>query len=705
MAAPIKSEKSVINLMSKVYERRTGPLSSSLINEFSGIVGPKNILANDVDRLLYSYDAAMDRAVPSCVLLPLTSAEIANIVKICRRESIPFVARGAGTNLCGGVIPLNNAVVIAPTRMNKILNIDQSKRTATVEPGLPNLFLNKTLESTGLYYAPDPASQKACTIGGNVGTNAGGPHCLKYGVTAQHVLGLEVVMPNGEIEEFDLAQAGYDLTGFFVGSEGTLGIVTRVTLNLLKVPERVETMLVSFQSLEEAMQTVTDIVAFGIIPATLEAMDKITVAAVESFIHAGYPLDAEAVLLIEVDGSQEVERQVSDIKRICEKNGSGEFRLARSAAEREKLWEGRRGSYPSLARLAPNVLVEDGVVPRNRLPEAVKKIRDVAQSYGLRLSLIFHAGDGNLHPQLLFDERDQEVYHKVKKAGHEMLKVCVDLGGSISGEHGVGMDKRNAMKWLFTPETLQQFRKIKETFDPNNLSNPDKLIPQAPSQYEPQNIVLAPLPKEKEVSPSTPEEFRALLAAIDAAHKKLEFRGAGTHRGSSSNSDYVLSTLKLKSVVDHDVDNFTITVQGGITVEALENFLRKSSQKTLLLSEGTVGGLLSRNPACAPRLRDQILGMKVIRADGQVLLFGGKVMKNVAGYDAAKLFLGAMGSLGLILEVTLRTFSEKYCQTVDLLAKTPTLALSPSGFELRRKIKQAFDPANTLLEPEWMRMN
>lgn len=637
--------------------QRSEILPNSLLRQFQQIVGEKNVLSKEVELLLYSYDAALDRALPCAVVLPESAEQVSAIVKICYQNKIPYVVRGAGTNLCGGTIPLHHACVIAPTRMNRILKIDPEKRIAQVQPGVPNLFLKRALEPYGLFYAPDPASQKSCTIGGNIGTNAGGPHCLKYGVTSHHVLALEVVLPDGEIIETDLRNSGPDWTGFFVGSEGTLGIVTKATLNLIPIPKFIETMLVSFPSLESAIQTVTEIVAAGIIPTTLEAMDKLTVQAVEEFIHAGYPLNAEAVLLIEVDGDAPLTSEVEKIKQLCQKNNGMEFRLAKNEEEREKLWEGRRGSYPSLARRAPNVLVEDGAVPRNKLPAALKRIRKIASENALSVSLVFHAGDGNLHPQILFDERNETETRKVKQAGYEMLKACVELGGTISGEHGIGLDKREAMRWLFSPETLTLFRRIKQALDPENLCNPDKLIP---------------------VENPSPLLIRR---HTHSSPQGRGMKGEGVGEG------------KMNRILEHDIENFTVTVEAGIVIEDLQKELKKQNQKALLPEEGTLGELLDTNPRALPPIRDQILGMTVILLDGSRATFGAKVMKNVAGYDVAKLFLGAQGDFGMIESVILKTYPANY---------TPSPFLYPSLFtysgkteppakliELHQKIKRA----------------
>lgn len=685
-------------------------LPEIILKAFREIVGKKNLLSQDVELLLYSYDSAIDRALPSAVVFPETAQQISEILKICHQNKIPFVARGAGTNLCGGTIPLHDALVIAPTRMKRILSIDPQKRAAVVEPGLPNLFLKKALEPYGLFYAPDPSSQKACTIGGNIGTNAGGPHCLKYGVTSHHVLALQIVLPDGEITECSVEQPGYDMTGLFVGSEGTLGIVTRATLNLIPIPERVETMLASFPSLESAIQTVTEIIAHGIIPATLEAMDKMTVQAVEAFVHAGYPLDAEAVLLIEVDGGAEVKSQVEAIQKICGQNGCKEFRLAQDEKEREKLWEGRRGSYPAMARLAPNVLVEDGAVPRNKLPEALKKVREIASENGISVSLIFHAGDGNLHPQILFDERDVEQTRKVKRAGYAMLKACVSLGGTISGEHGIGIDKREAMRWLFTPETLALFRRIKQSFDPENLCNPDKLIPTATKNGKERSALAAgshlsstvSLAGAKLFEPKSEEELCAFLSACVPARKKVLVQGTKTHFTlSQKESESLLSTQALNKILEHDIENFTATVQGGIKITDLQKALSLKNQKVLLLSEGTIGGLLATHPAQAPPIRDQILGMRVALANGEMVEFGAKVMKNVAGYDALKLLLGSRGTLGIIVSILLRTYPQNY--PLDPMKRYTAFPLGGSSGgamekqkrdRMYEKIKRAFDPQN-----------
>ncbi len=684
------------------------------IQDLRRLLGPENVLTRPASLLAYSYDAALDKNLPAAVFIPRTAEEAAAVVRAAHLRKIPFVARGAGTNLCGASIPAAGGWVLHLGRMNRILEIDPRRRQAWVEPGVVNLHLQRALAPHGLFYAPDPASQKACTLGGNVGTNAGGPHCLKHGVTTHHVSALEVVLPDGGLLKTDVEDPGFDLTGLFVGSEGTLGVATKIRLELLPLPEDVQTLLVPFPSLEAAVQTVTDIVSAGIVPTTLEVMDRITVEAVEAFAHAGYPRDAEAVLLIETDGPRSrTEKEAEKIRALCRQNGCGEIRQARDEKEREKLWEGRRGSYPAMARLAPNVLVEDGVVPRTRLPEAVRRVRAIAEKAGLRMGLIAHAGDGNLHPNMIFDERDPEETRRVKAAGHEMLKVFVDLGGSISGEHGIGTDKRQAMAWLFTPATLGVFRRIKEAFDPENLCNPDKLIPSPASTPKGSPVgdqagdgiipvadpplarprASRPLPDAGEVSVEDLSQLQDLLGEAGLAGRPVFFKGLGTKGLSTPPGALVVVLRPLRKIVDHDRDNFTLTVGAGATLRELSDFLKPFGQSLHMGGEGTLGGILSTRACRAPRLRDQVLGLKAVLSDGQVVEFGAKVMKNVAGYDAVKLFLGAWGALGAVAEVTLRLWP---FPAEEVRLDDPRPDLSWLAAPVPQKIKRAFDPAGVL---------
>jgi glycolate oxidase len=451
--------------------------------ELQRIVGNQNVLWKDVDLAVYEYDAGLGRGKPDFVVFPPTADEISRVVAFLYQEGISYVGRGSGTNLSGGTIPLKGGVVIELSRLNQILEIDLENERAIVEPGVYNLTLQNALAPLGYYYAPDPASQKVSTLGGNFGENAGGPHCLKYGVTSNHVLGAEVVLTNGEkvwIGKKAADMPGPDVMGLLVGSEGTLGIATKILVRIMRAPERVVTMLAIFKSVEDAGQTVSDIIGEGIIPATLEIMDNLVIRAVEESVHAGYPLDAEAVLIIELDGLTDgMDEQAQRILEICQKNGVVSARRAKDAAERAELWAGRRGAFGAVARLRPSYLVCDGTVPRTKLPEALTAVRQIGKKYNLSIGNVFHAGDGNLHPLILFDDRDKNELERVHKAGSEILKICADLGGTISGEHGIGTEKLGEMSLIFRESDLEMMRNIKAGMDPKMICNPGKLIPQS----------------------------------------------------------------------------------------------------------------------------------------------------------------------------------------------------------------------------------
>lgn len=663
--------------------------SQTFVENLKKALGEDRVLSRSGELFPYAYDAALDKRLPGAVVLPRTTAEVVAAIRVAREFNVPFAVRGAGTNLCGGTIVPTGGLVIHVSRLNKILSIDSDRRRAWVEPGVINLHLHKALAPRGLFYAPDPASQKACTLGGNVGTNAGGPHCLKYGVTSHHVTGMELVQPDGGVVQVSVDNPGFDLTGLFVGSEGTLGVATKIELNLLPQPEDVRTFLVAFPSMEAAAQTVTDIIAAGIVPATLEVMDRLTVQAVEAFVHAGYPTAAEAVLLIEVDGPRDQTiPEGGRIRALCAKNKGSDFRMAVDEREREKLWEGRRGAYAAMARLAPNVLVEDGVVPRTRLPEAVKKIRAIADRSHLRMGLIAHAGDGNLHPNIIFDERDAAETSRVLGAGQDMLRVCVDLGGSISGEHGIGADKRDAMRWIFSPPTLFLFREIKRAMDPANLCNPDKLIPVVERSPVPRSVG-APFQGEHRVT-SVDDVLKFVRSARDSG-QPLYVKGGGSKGMRIPAGQPTLVMTGLNAIVDLDRANLTLSVAGGADLPSLRARLEAEGLFLHVGGTGTLGGIISTYGGGRPPLRNQILGLKAVSGDGELLSFGAKVMKNVAGYDAARLFHGAWGTLGVIVEVTLRLHSTPVEFWSPVPAGPPDFAALPTA-KLHRKIKAAFDP-------------
>ncbi len=452
-----------------------------LIRELSRIVGSKGVLSNSDDLMLYEYDGLSVERLPDAVVFPTETEQVVALVKLACEKGLPIVARGAGTGLSGGAVAAQGGLVIAFARMKKILEIDLENERAVVQPGLVNLDLTFAVSDRGYYFAPDPSSQKACTIGGNVAENSGGPHTLAYGVTTNHVLGLEVVLADGKVIHTGgkaWEHPGYDLTGVLVGSEGTLGIVTKIIVRLMRLPEAVKTLLVIYERTADATHTVADITAQRITPAALEMMDKLTLKAVEEATHAGYPIDAAAVLLIELEGLKEsVEVQAEKIREVCLTNHAREVRLARSEEERELLWRGRKNAFGALGRISPSFYVQDGVIPRTRLPEMLELIEGVGRKYDLRIGNVFHAGDGNLHPLLLFDARDRKESANVLKAAKEIMNACVAMGGSISGEHGIGLEKNELLPLIFSGDDIDAMRKVKDAFGKGGNLNPGKLFP------------------------------------------------------------------------------------------------------------------------------------------------------------------------------------------------------------------------------------
>ncbi len=453
----------------------------AIVDQLRKIAGRDAVLDRPEDLMLYEYDAGVRKRTPAAVVFPQTTEHVSQIMRLASSAGFPVVARGAGTGLSGGAISPEGGVVLAFARMNRILEVDAENMRAVVQPGVVNQQMSDNVAHLGLYFAPDPSSQKACTIGGNVAENSGGPHTLMYGVTVNHVTGLTVVLPSGEVVRFGGKAAecsGYDLTGFFVGSEGTVGIVTEITVKLLRRPERVATLLGIFETIDDGARTVSAITAAGITPAALEMLDGWTLRAVEAACHAGYPLDAGAVLLIELEGlAEQVEEQAEAVREVCVQQKAREVRRAKDETERALLWKGRKNAFAALGRLAPSYYSQDGVVPRTRIPAVLKFIGGVAEKYGLRIGNIFHAGDGNLHPLILFDPRDPKQLELVQQAGADILKYCVSVGGSITGEHGVGLEKRDLMPLLFTDEDLDVMLSLRNAFNAAGVLNPGKLFP------------------------------------------------------------------------------------------------------------------------------------------------------------------------------------------------------------------------------------
>jgi glycolate oxidase subunit GlcD len=457
--------------------------SPDLVTSLRGVVGDDACLVRPEDLFVYEADGlTLHRARPRAVVLPREKAQVAGVVKTCRAFGVPFVARGAGTGLSGGALALNGGVVIECARMNRILEVNPEDRYAVVQPGVINLELSKAVAPYGLFYAPDPSSQAACTIGGNVAEDSGGPHTLKYGTTTDHVLALEVVLPDGELASFGSRTGwtqGYDLVGAFVGSEGTLGIVTEATVRLLELPQSVETLLAIFPDVFSACRSVGAIIGAGLVPASLEVIDQRTIEAVEASVYAaGLPTDVGAMLLIELDGpSVVVAREVERVRELIAQSGADRVEVARDDQERERFWRARKGAFGAMGRLAPDLYLYDTVVPRRRLPEVLERICEIGDRYHLRLSNVFHAGDGNLHPIISFDRRDPDEMKRVLAAGEEILRVCVEAGGVLSGEHGIGNEKHKFMGLLFGEDDLDAMHRLRAAFDPQGICNPGKVLP------------------------------------------------------------------------------------------------------------------------------------------------------------------------------------------------------------------------------------
>jgi glycolate oxidase len=455
-------------------------LTAAAKEQIAALVGPRGYLDQPEDLALYEYDAGQDKRPPDVVAFPRTTADVAGLVRIANQSGLPIVGRGAGTGLSGGSIPREGGLVIAFARMNQILQLDSANQRAVVEPGVVNLDVTVAAEADGLFFGPDPSSQRACTVGGNVAENAGGPHTLAYGVTTNHVLGLELVLADGSVVETgglpDLP--GYDLAGLIAGSEGTLALVTKATLRLMRKPEMVKTVLAIYSTSEDAGRSVAEITARAITPVALEMLDGVMLRMVEEASHAGYPADAAAVLLIELEGMREtVEAQVDQVRAACQASGAIDVRIARTPEEREALWSGRKNAFGAVGRVSPTYYVQDGVVPRTRIAETLQLIARVAAEHRLTISNIFHAGDGNLHPIILFNPRTPGEKENARHAGEEILKWCIACGGSITGEHGVGMEKNDMMPQMFSPDTIETIARIKQLFDPDSRMNPGKVLP------------------------------------------------------------------------------------------------------------------------------------------------------------------------------------------------------------------------------------
>lgn len=459
----------------------------TFIRDLKSVCGPDGVLTHTDDLKVYECDAyTLHKQAPDAVALPRSTEEVITILQCCAKNGVPIIPRGSGTSLSGATLPVDGGLILCLSRMNQILDVDVRNRRALVEAGCVNAHVTRAVQGHGLFYAPDPSSQFACTIGGNIATNSGGPHTLKNGVTTNHVLGLELVMADGEVvwlgTQFDGPEdtEGYDLRGVVIGSEGMFGVVTRAVLKLSQIPPCVRTLLGVFETVDQASQTVSDIIAAGIVPGAMEMMDQLITQAIEEAYHFGFPLDAGALLIVELDGLEAgMQQQVDRVIAICRENGARKVDLARDESERQALWKCRKRAFGAIGRLSPNYLTQDGVVPRSRLPEIMSFIRMTSDKYELRIPNVFHAGDGNIHPLILYDERDPAQVKRAIQAGNDILTKCLEMGGSVSGEHGIGVEKTSFMSKQFSPFDLNAMSKVRDVFDPDHRCNPHKVLPSA----------------------------------------------------------------------------------------------------------------------------------------------------------------------------------------------------------------------------------
>lgn len=679
-----------------------------VVSDLAAIVGPAAVKYEPRDLVLYSYDATLYTARPDYVVLPANTEQVAAVVRLAQKLGIPVTPRGGGTSLSGGPVPVEGGIVVCLSRMAAILELDVANRRAVVQPGVINLDLLGAAEKQGFFYAPDPASQIACTLGGNVAENSGGPHCLKYGVTTNHVLGVELVLPDGTVMRTGgkaLDWPGYDLTGVIVGSEGTFGIVTEITCRLLPLPQAVTTMLAIFDNLQDASQTVSDIIAAGLLPATLEMMDRPLIEAVQTTFDAGYPEDAEVVLIIEVDGlAASMQRQLASIRGICERHHVRKFQAAANEAERVQLWKGRKGAFGAVANISPNKLCTDVAVPRTELPRVLAEVMAIGERHGLRMGNVFHAGDGNLHPQVLFDARDPDQLRRVEQADEEITRLAVSVGGVLTGEHGIGCCKRKWMPVMFTAADLRAMWTLKDVFDPDGRMNPAKVLPDRRSLAEPQRWTLphggfeevagrlVPRGADGECQPYDAEAAAKLMALAARESQKLVIRGGGTKSGPVAPERQVISTLGLKQILSVDPQNLTIQAEAGVRWADLQAALASAGQFVPLFPsqprEATVGGVVASNAGGPQRLRygscrDLVTGLRVVLPDGEIVSVGSRCVKNTSGYALEKLFIGSRGSLGLILDVTFRTLPLPE-QTLALLFRMKDTDPASVGDQLAR---------------------
>ena len=651
----------------EVWEGRATPLSQAqMVAGLQAIVSPERVLHTAAQRTPFESDGLTAfRERPGAVVLVDSTDEVVAAARWCHETGTPCMARGSGTSLSGGAVPIPGGVVLALNRLNRILDIRPADRICRVEPGVINLDVSKAVAAHGLYYAPDPSSQPICTIGGNVAFNSGGAHCLKYGMTSNHVLGMKVVLPDGTVEELgrdSLEGVGPDLPGLFVGSEGRFGIALEVTLRLLPLVPSYRTVLAAYHSLGAAGEAVAAIVASGLLPGAIEIMDSLSIEAAEVSVRPGYP-QAAAILIVELEGEPvQVEAEMVQLEAILRKSGSHEIRPARTEAERQLIWKGRKSAFSAVGRLSPDFIVQDGVVPRTRLGEALEFIDRLSTRYGIRVANVFHAGDGNLHPLILYDGREPGALHRAEELAGEILTMCIDMGGSITGEHGVGREKLAYLPHMYTGADLALLHDLRKAVDPGILANRGKMLTDdLPSGSSGADAVALP--------EQWPEDIRAKVHALQErirSRDRVTIRGAGS-KAVHAPEDHaeILDAGSLTGVLEYNPAEFTITAFAGSRVADIQDLLAAEGQYLPFdpprEDNATLGGTIACGLGGEGRwryggVRDFILGLRFLDGRGELLYSGSRVVKNAAGFDLPKLMAGSLGSLALMVEATFKVF-------------------------------------------------
>ncbi len=696
--------------MSAVQERArlaSAHAAPDMITGLQQIVGPARVLHSETDRTPFESDGLTAfRARPLAVVLVETQQEIIDLVRWCHRTGTPFVARGSGTSLSGGSMPHEQGVVLALNRMNRILEIRPDDRICRVEPGVINLHVSDAVRRYGLYYAPDPSSQPICTIGGNVAFNSGGAHCLKYGMTSNHVLEMKIVLPTGEVETIgrpSLEGIGPDLHGLFVGSEGRFGVALEMTLRLLPLVPVYKTVLAAYTSQKAAGDAVSRIVASGLLPGAIEIMDSLSIEAAEVSVNAGYPRDAAAILIVELEGEEEqVALDFALLSALLQDSGAYEIREAKSEAERARIWKGRKSAFSAVGRLSPDYIVQDGVVPRSRLGEALQKIVALGEQYDIRVANVFHAGDGNLHPLILFDGREDGALHKAEELAGEILHMCIDMGGSITGEHGVGMEKRDYLPSQYQGRDLKLLYDLRLAMDPAGVANQGKML-----RYD-----TMPEPLHVATDLELPEAYSARardcichFSELITTSSRVRIQGGGSKTAGQAADAISLPAGDLSGIIEYDPSEFTFTAFAGTPIAEVQALLAAEGQYLPFCPPPHAGATLGGTLACGLSgeerwryggIRDFILGIRFLDGEGQLLYSGARVVKNAAGFDIPKLLVGSLGGLALMVEMTFKVFPRVHaygtliCDTDDFYRATQWL---------QQVARSPFDVSGLCLQP------